>query len=188
MSRIGKKPIQLPNGVTVKVGPDALDIQGPKGKLIQRIPPGISFEVVDGQLKAATMRQDAELGKFHGLARSSWANGVLGVTEGLSASWTSSASGYSAEVRGQAGGCSPWGYSHPVVFDVPAVLDIAIDQTDHPHRSPASIGSWWEQVAAKHQASPEARVRIKQKGVRYTGEVLRRRRADWCVAVFGIRD
>ena len=56
MSRIGKKPITLPKGVSVKVNPDGLDIQGPKGKLTQRIPPGIAFEVVDGQLKAALTR------------------------------------------------------------------------------------------------------------------------------------
>ena len=63
MSRIGKKPIALPQGVTVKVRPEALDIQGPKGKLTQRIPPGIAFEVDGGQLKAAPVREDPALGK-----------------------------------------------------------------------------------------------------------------------------
>ena len=103
MSRIGKKPIALPKGVTVKVNPDALDIQGPKGKLTQRIPPGIAFEVIDGQLKAAPMREDPELGKFHGLARSLAANGVLGVTEGFKRELDIVGVGYRAELQRQAG-------------------------------------------------------------------------------------
>ena len=70
MSRIGKKPIAVPKGVTVKVGADAVDIQGPKGKLTQRIPPGVLFELSDGQLVAKTVNENPELGKFHGLARS----------------------------------------------------------------------------------------------------------------------
>ena len=118
MSRIGKKPIALPKGVTVKVNPDALDIQGPKGKLTQRIPPGIAFEVVDGQLKAAPMRQDPELGKFHGLARSLAANGVLGVTEGFKRELDIVGVGYRAELRGKQV-VFALGYSHSVVFDVP---------------------------------------------------------------------
>ncbi len=103
MSRIGKKPISLPKGVTVKVAPGALDIQGPKGKLTQRIPPGIAFEVVDGQLKAALEREDPELGKFHGLARSLAANGVLGVTEGFKRELDIVGVGYRARGQGQAG-------------------------------------------------------------------------------------
>ena len=101
MSRIGKKPIALPKGVTVKIGQDALDIQGPKGKLTQRIPPGIAFELVDGQLKASPARQDPELGKFHGLARSLVANGVLGVTEGFKRELDIVGVGYRAELRGK---------------------------------------------------------------------------------------
>ena len=124
MSRIGKKPIALPKGVTVKVNPDALDIQGPKGKLTQRIPPGIAFEVIDGQLKAAPMREDPELGKFHGLARSLAANGVLGVTEGFKRELDIVGVGYRAELRGKQV-VFALGYSHSVVFDVP---------TGHRHR------------------------------------------------------
>jgi large subunit ribosomal protein L6 len=101
MSRIGKKPIALPKGVTVKVSPEALDIQGPKGKLTQRIPPGIGFAVADGQLTAAPMRSDPELGKFHGLARSLAANGVLGVTEGFKRELDIVGVGYRAELRGK---------------------------------------------------------------------------------------
>ena len=98
MSRIGKKPIVVPKGVTVKIGADALDIQGPKGKLTQRIPPGIAFELADGQLQGRAVREDPELGKFHGLARSLVANGVVGVTEGFKRELDIVGVGYRAEV------------------------------------------------------------------------------------------
>jgi large subunit ribosomal protein L6 len=62
MSRIGKKPIQIPNGVTVKIAPDAVEVQGPKGKMRQAIPPGILFAQDDGSLVAKMSREDAELG------------------------------------------------------------------------------------------------------------------------------
>ena len=64
MSRIGKKPIPIPAGVTVKVGPDAVEVQGPKGKLLQRLPPGIVFSTEDGALVAKLQRDDNELRKI----------------------------------------------------------------------------------------------------------------------------
>ena len=82
MSRIGKKPIAIPKGVTVKVAGDAVEVQGPKGKLRQAFPTGINFELADGQLVAKTATADPQLGKFHGLARSLVANAVAGVTDG----------------------------------------------------------------------------------------------------------
>src|SRR5437016_4634334 len=130
MSRIGKKPITVPKGVTVKIGQDALEIQGPKGKLTQRIPPGVAFELAEGQLRATTVRQDPELGKFHGLARSLIANGVLGVTEGFKRELDIVGIGYRAEVRGKQV-VFALGYSHPVVFDVPNGIDIAIEKQEH---------------------------------------------------------
>ena len=66
MSRIGKKPIVIPKGVKVDVHPGAVEVQGPKGKLRQALPPGIGFEVNGDQLTAKTLREDPELGKFHG--------------------------------------------------------------------------------------------------------------------------
>jgi large subunit ribosomal protein L6 len=83
MSRIGKKVIAIPKGVKVDVKPGAVEIQGPKGKLQQRLPAGIGFEVNGDQLQAKTLHDDPELGKFHGLARSLVANAVKGVTEGF---------------------------------------------------------------------------------------------------------
>src|SRR5438477_4324543 len=172
MSRIGKKPIVVPTGVTVKIGADALDIQGPKGKLTQRIPPGESFELVEGQLRAKTLREDAELGKFHGLARSLIANGVVGVTEGFKRELDIVGVGYRAEVRGKQV-VFALGYSHPVVFDVPTGIDIAIDKQTHLTVTGVDrqlVGQVAANIHSFRKPDP-----YKQKGVRYTGEVLKKK-------------
>src|SRR6202163_4498023 len=83
MSRIGKKPIVIPKGVTVKVLEGAIEVQGPKGKLKQGFPGGINFELADGHLFATRATADPDLAKFHGLARSLVANAVAGVTDGF---------------------------------------------------------------------------------------------------------
>ena len=80
MSRIGKKPITIPKGVTVKMADGAVEVQGPKGKMRQAFPSGINFELSDGHLLAKRATADPDLAKFHGLARSLIANAVQGVT------------------------------------------------------------------------------------------------------------
>ena len=124
MSRIGKKPITIPKGVTVKVVDGAVELQGPKGKLRQAHPPGINFEIADGHLVAKTATADPELGKFHGLARSLVANGVVGVTEGFKRELDIVGVGYRAELKGQQIHLA-LGYSHPVIYDVPKGIEVA---------------------------------------------------------------
>jgi large subunit ribosomal protein L6 len=172
MSRIGKKPIPIPKGVTVNVVGDVVEIQGPKGKLRQPCPPGIAFEVKDGQLLAKTVRDDAELGKFHGLARSLAANAVAGVTEGFKRELDIVGIGYRAEAKGRQV-VFALGYSHPIVFDIPQGIDIAIDKQTHLTVTGIDrqlVG----QVAAdiRRMRKPDP---YKQKGVRYTGEVLKKK-------------
>jgi large subunit ribosomal protein L6 len=172
MSRIGKKPIALPKGVTVNIGQGALDIQGPKGKLTQRIPPGVAFELADGQLLAKTVSADPELGKFHGLARSLVANGVLGVTEGFKRELDIVGVGYRGEVRGKQV-VFALGYSHPVVFDVPPGIDIAIDKQTHVTVTGVDrqlVGQVAANIRRLRKPDP-----YKQKGVRFTGEVLKKK-------------
>jgi large subunit ribosomal protein L6 len=172
MSRIGKKPISIPKGVTVKVGEGALDIQGPKGKVTQRMPPGILFEVADGQLKAKPAREDPELGKYHGLARSLAANGVLGVTEGFKRELDIVGVGYRAELRGKQV-VFALGYSHPVVFEVPPGIDIAIEKQTHLTVTGADrqlVGQVAANIRRLRKPDP-----YKQKGVRYTGEQLKKK-------------
>src|SRR5678815_407257 len=131
MSRIGKKPITLPKGVTVKIDTGAVEVQGPKGKLRQAVPPGILF-AKDGEALVAKLERadDASLKKFHGLARSLVANAVTGVTDGFKRELDIVGVGYRAEVKGKQV-VFALGYSHPIVFDIPAGIDIAIDKQTH---------------------------------------------------------
>ena len=172
MSRIGKKPIAIPKGVTVTVAPGAVEVQGPKGKVRQYIPPGITFAQDNGSLVAKTERDEPALGKFHGLARSLVANAVAGVTEGFKKELDIVGIGYRAELKGKQV-VFALGYSHPIVFDIPAGIDIAIDKQTHITVTGVDrqlVG----QVAAniRRMRKPDP---YKQKGVRYTGEQLKKK-------------
>ena len=172
MSRIGKKPIPIPTGVTVKVAGDAIEVQGPKGKLRQPVPPGVVFAQEDGTLVAKLQREDPELGKFHGLARSLVANAVTGVSEGFKKELDIVGIGYRAELKGKQVHFA-LGYSHPVVFDVPNGIDITIDKQTHitvtgPDRQ--LVGQVAANIRRLRQPDP-----YKQKGVRYTGEQLKKK-------------
>ncbi len=172
MSRIGKKPIALPKGVTVKIAADAVEVQGPKGKLRQPIPPGIVFAQEDGGVVARLERDEDSLRKFHGLARSLVANAVTGVTDGFKKELDIVGVGYRAELKGKQV-VFALGYSHPVVFDIPIGIDIAVDKQTHITVTGVDrqlVG----QVAAniRRMRKPDP---YKQKGVRYTGEVLKKK-------------
>jgi large subunit ribosomal protein L6 len=172
MSRIGKKPITLPKGVTAKVVEGAVEVQGPKGKLRQAYPPGINFELSDGHLVAKTKTGDPELGKFHGLARSLVANAVAGVTEGFKRELDIVGVGYRAEIKGKQV-IFALGYSHAVVFDIPQGIDIAIDKQTHITVTGVDrqlVGQVAANIRRLRKPDP-----YKQKGVRYTGEQLKKK-------------
>ena len=172
MSRIGKKPISIPKGVKVDVKPGAVEIQGPKGKLNQPLPPGIGFEVNGEHLQAKTLRDDPQLGKFHGLARSLVANAVRGVTEGFRKDLDIVGVGYRAELKGKQV-VFALGYSHPIVFDIPNGIDIAIDKQTHitvTGIDRQQVGQVAANIRRLRKPDP-----YKQKGVRYTGEQLKKK-------------
>ena len=172
MSRIGKKVIALPKGVKVVVQTGAVEVQGPKGKLLQPLPPGIGFELNGDQLSAKTLRDDPELGKFHGLARSLVANAVKGVTDGFRKDLDIVGVGYRAEVKGKQVHFA-LGYSHPVVFDIPTGIDVAIDKQTHVTVTGIDrqlVGQVAADIRQLRKPDP-----YKQKGVRYTGEQLKKK-------------
>src|SRR5215813_11314340 len=177
MSRIGKKPISIPKGVTVKVVDGAVEVQGPKGKLRQAHPAGINFELADGHLHAKTKTEDPELGKFHGLARSLIANAVLGVTEGFKKELDIVGVGYRAELKGKKV-IFALGYSHAVVFDITQGIDVAIDKQTHITVTGVDrqlVGQVAANIRRLREPDP-----YKQKGVRYTGEVLKKEAENTC--------
>jgi len=116
MSRVGKKPISIPSGVTVTIGEGQVEFKGPKGTLNTPIPAGVTFKQEDGVLTAERASDDSAA--FHGLARALANNALVGVTEGFSKDMDIVGVGYKADVQGQKINFS-LGYSHPIVFDLP---------------------------------------------------------------------
>jgi large subunit ribosomal protein L6 len=172
MSRIGKKPITIPKGVTVKVLDGAVEVQGPKGTLKQAFPRAISFELADGTLTAKTASGDPQLAKYHGLARSLVANAVAGVTDGFKKELDIVGVGYRAELKGKQV-VFALGYSHAVVFDIPPGIDLVIDKQTHITVTGVDrqlVGQVAANIRRLREPDP-----YKQKGVRYTGEVLKKK-------------
>jgi large subunit ribosomal protein L6 len=172
MSRIGKKVITVPKGVKVDIRPDSVEVQGPKGKLRQPFPAGIAFALEGDSLQAKTLTEDPQLGKFHGLARSLIANAVRGVTEGFRKDLDIVGVGYRAELKGKQVHFA-LGYSHPVVFDIPPGIDVAVDKQTHitvTGIDRQQVGQVAANIRRLRKPDP-----YKQKGVRYTGEVLKKK-------------
>src|SRR5215813_5632305 len=170
MSRIGHKPIPVPQGVKVAVASGKIDVQGPKGKLSLAVPRGISFEQKDNVLTAK--RESEEHRALHGLARALVANAVHGVTSGFKKELDIVGVGYRAELKGKMVSFA-LGKSHPVEFPIPEGIQVAVDKQTHLVVSGADKGQVG-QVAADMRAlrPPDP---YKQKGVRITGERLKKK-------------
>ncbi len=120
MSRVGKKPITLPSGVSVTISDKELEVKGPKGILKTPVPEGVNFRMEDGTLVAE--RSNDDLSALHGLARALANNAVVGVTEGFKRDMDVVGVGYKADVQGKKIVFS-LGYSHPIEFPLPDGID-----------------------------------------------------------------
>ena len=125
MSRIGKKPIVIPKGVTVKLEGNTVAVQGPKGKLETPLPEGIKMEQRDGHLQA--IRENDSQAAVHGLARALVNNAVEGVTKGWTKELEIVGIGYRAEMKGKGTVVFTLGYSHPIEYPLPTGIDVAVD-------------------------------------------------------------
>ncbi len=128
MSRIGRKPIPLPQGVKIAMQGGKIDVQGPKGKLSFAIPRGITFEQKDGVLTAT--RATEEDRARHGLARALVANAVYGVTTGFKKDMDIVGVGYRAELKGKIVNFA-LGKSHPIEFPIPEGIQVAVEKQTH---------------------------------------------------------
>lgn len=169
MSRVGKKPISLPAGVTVSIGAE-LAVQGPKGKLIVPIPSGVRIEQNANVLEVK--RDSDSQAALHGLTRALAANAVMGVSTGFTRELDIVGTGYRSELKGRVI-VFTLGYSHPIEFLLPEGVDAKIEKLTHvvlTSHDRQLIG----QVAANMRflRPPDP---YKNKGVRYTGEVLRKK-------------
>lgn len=127
MSRVGKKPITIPSGVSVEIKEGQLEVKGPKGKLTTPIPQGITFKQEEGSLVAERVSEEQRA--FHGLARALANNAVVGVTEGFKKEMDLVGVGYKAEVQGRKINFS-LGYSHPVVYELPEGIDATTERVN----------------------------------------------------------
>jgi large subunit ribosomal protein L6 len=178
MSRIGKKPIPLPSGVKVQIG-EQLEVTGPKGKLSVPIPQGITIQQTDGKLEV--QRASDDHAALHGLTRALAANAVQGVSGGFTRELDIVGIGFKAEVKGKIATFT-LGYSHPIEFLLPDGVDVKIEKvagSPIQNLQARLLLSGYDrqllgQVAANIRAlrKPDP---YKNKGIRYTGEMLRKK-------------
>ena len=177
MSRIGKKPVTIPAGVTVTVSADNnIVVKGPKGKLEQTVDRDINLEVKHGQVLVTRPTDQIRHRAMHGLYRALVSNMVTGVTEGFKKELELVGVGYKASNQGNVLDLS-LGYSHNIIIDVPKELKVTTtqDKGDNPRIFLESIDKQLlGQVAAKIRSlrKPEP---YKGKGVKYKGEYIRRK-------------
>jgi large subunit ribosomal protein L6 len=172
MSRIGKKPIEIPEGVTVDVKPGRVSVKGPKGELAQAVSPAMRIEQSNGTLTVDRPTDRGEHRALHGLTRSLIANMVEGVTRGFEKRLEIQGVGYRARLKGKQLELVV-GYSHPVSvtppdgieFEVPQPTEVIVRGIDK-----QLVG----EIAARvrKQRPPEP---YKGKGIRYAGEHVRRK-------------
>ena len=169
MSRIGKKPIPLPKGVKIEIG-EQLEVTGPKGTLTVPIPGGIHIKQAEGRLDL--VRDGDQYGALHGLTRALAANAVEGVSTGFIRELDIVGIGYRADVMGKIATFT-LGYSHPIEVLLPDGVDLKIDKQTHLVLSgfdKQMVGQVAANIRALRKPDP-----YKNKGVRYTGEQLRKK-------------
>ncbi len=172
MSRVGRKIIPIPGGVKINIGDGFVEVQGPKGKLQTQLPSGIQFEKQDGQLVAKRDSETKQHKALHGLARSLVANSVKGVTEGFQKELEIVGIGYRAELRGKSVVFS-LGFSHPIEFPIPSGISIAVDKQTRLTISgidKQKVGQVAATIRSLRKPDP-----YKNKGIRYVGEVLKKK-------------
>ena len=169
MSRVGKKPIPLPSGVKVEIG-DHLKVTGPKGTLHVPIPAGIRIEQKNGVLEL--LRESDDHAALHGLTRALASNAIVGVSAGFKRELDIVGIGYRADVKGRVA-IFTLGYSHVIEVMLPEGIDLKIDKQTHLVLSGHDrqlLGQVAANIRALRKPDP-----YKNKGIRYTGEVLRKK-------------
>lgn len=177
MSRIGKQPVTVPSGVTVSVGSDnVITVKGPKGELKQPIDRDIKVEVKDGNINITRPTDQIRHRALHGLSRALLANLVKGVTDGYTKKLELIGVGFKAANTGNVLDLA-LGYSHNIIFEIPKELKVATEQLKGQNPTISLEGIDRQligQVAAKIRGlrKPEP---YKGKGVRYAGEIVRKK-------------
>lgn len=172
MSRVGRKPIPIPKGVTVAVEGQAVRVEGPKGKLSRVVPAALTVSLQDSWLLVQRSSDHRTVRALHGLTRALLANMVQGVTEGFEKKLEIVGIGYRAQLQGKALQLA-LGYSHPVIFPLPEGIQAEMDkQTSVTIRGADKelVGQTAAKLRALRKPDP-----YKGKGIRYVGEMIRRK-------------
>ncbi|MDR3592194.1 MAG: 50S ribosomal protein L6 [Negativicutes bacterium] len=172
MSRIGRMPITVPAGVTVKVDGNLVSVKGPKGELSRTIPQEMILDIADGTISVKRPSEEKKHKQLHGLTRTLVSNMVDGVTKGFSRTLEISGVGYRASKAGTKPNLT-LGFSHPVevdppqgiTIDVPAPNRIVVSGIDK-----ESVGALAAKIRSYREPEP-----YKGKGVKYEGEIVRRK-------------
>ena len=174
MSRIGKEPVKVESGVTVTLDGPAVTVKGPKGELAWTLPAGISAEQKDGLLRFARAADDRQSRANHGLARALVANMVEGVSKGYAKALDIEGVGFKFEMKGKDTLALSIGYAAPKLYKVPAGVTVAVGNAglhvDVSGIDKELVGRVAADIRAFKPAEP-----YKGKGIRYTGEKIRRK-------------
>ena len=172
MSRIGRKIISIPQGIQVNIADDQVRVQGPKGQTTSVVPEGIRFERTEKGVVATRSSDSKKQKALHGLARSLLANAVTGVSQGFKKELDIVGIGYRAELKGKSVIFS-LGFSHPVDFPVPDGISVAVERQTHLIVSGVDkqkVGQAAADIRSLRKPDP-----YKNKGIRYTGEKLKKK-------------
>jgi len=171
MSRIGKKPIEIPKGVSVKLQGRNISVKGPKGELSWEHPLGISMKEAEGKVLVERADESREVRALHGLSRSLVNNMVTGVSQGYTRGMEIIGVGYKAQVQGRKL-VFALGYSHPVEYELPQGINAEVDKKQTIITLSGIDKQKLGQVAAELRAlrPPDS---YKGKGVRYQGERIK---------------
>ena len=172
MSRIGKLPVLIPDGVKVDLQGRVIRVEGPKGKLAAEVPHGMQIKVEENQLRVARETDERKIKALHGLTRKLIANMVEGVSRGFNRVLEINGVGYRAEVKGTDVHLT-LGYSHPVIFPLPAGVTATVDRQTIVTLQSADRGLLGQTAAMLRSLRlPEP---YKGKGVKYREEVIKRK-------------
>jgi large subunit ribosomal protein L6 len=172
MSRIGKKPIPIPAGVKVHLNDGSVSAEGPKGKLSQPVPTGLSAAIEANVLTISRASDDRRARALHGLTRALVANMVSGVKDGFERKLDIVGIGYRAQMQGKAIQLA-LGYSHPVIFPLPEGITAEIERQvaiTLRGADKALLGETAAKLRALRKPDP-----YKGKGIKYSDEVVRRK-------------
>ena len=172
MSRIGRKPVSIPQGVKLNLDGAVVRAEGPKGKLSQPIPVGLTAKIENNQLVISRSGEDRKVRALHGLARALMFNMVTGVKDGFERKLEIVGIGYRAQLQGRVITLA-LGYSHPVLFPLPEGVTAEIDrQVSITLRGAdkAVLGQTAAKLRALRKPDP-----YKGKGIRYANEVVRKK-------------